>query len=337
MATKKKLFAVAAVLAGLGAVAAVSAQGNRGWAQQGGQHHGEGQGLGMGPGLGMGDGQGFRRGMFGAREITREDYDTRTRERFARLDKNSDGTIDVSEIEAAMAEGRGGRMQPRGGNPGDRLIQRFDANRDGKVTREEFLESVKKRFAEVDLNNDGKITDDDLPPMMRGRNVLSHFANQGGMPGGRGGRGGSQMGFLSGVEVKDGAITLDAVLAASTKEFDRFDRNKDGMVDKVDMDALRKEMTDYQVKRFIHAYGADKDGKVSREQFATKANERFAAMDANKDGKLAGEELGGGRGGMGGPGLRERMRGWMGRGGPDGHGGHGGRGSPGDMPPQKQP
>ena len=64
-------------------------------------------------------------------------------------------------------------------------------------------------------------------------------------------------------------------------------------------------MVEYRVKRFIHAYGADKDGKVSREQFMAKAAERFAQMDRNNDGTISRDERPGRGHGFG-------------RGGPDG-------------------
>lgn len=316
MSSKKKIAIAAGVLVGLGAIAAVSAQGHRGW-----DHGGRG-GMGRGDhmGQGMGDHDMRGRGWFN-RSLTKDAHDTRTRERFAALDKNSDGFIDAAEIEASFTarQGRGGWMRGRGGEgrqagqPGQRMLGRFDDNNDGKVTKDEFQAHVKKRFAQMDLNNDGKIADDDLPPMMRGRNVLAgEGAGMG--RGGMGGQGG--MGWLRGADAnKDGAITVDEAVAAATKEFDRFDRTKDGTVETADFDAMKKEMTDYRVKRFIHNFGADKDGKVSKDQFFAKANERFASMDRNNDGTISRDEMPGRRG----------MMGHGGKGG-DGHMGRGGMG-----------
>jgi Ca2+-binding EF-hand superfamily protein len=339
MSTKKKVLAVAAVLAVTGTIAAVSAPGPRGGMGHDGQHgwqHAQDGHDGMG-----------RRGWFN-REVSKEAFDTRMRERFAGLDKNSDGFIDAAEIEAA-GEGRRARMMERfrggrGGDgagqadPGMRLVQRFDGNRDGKASKDEFLARVRKQFAEFDLNSDGKISDDDLPPMMRGQGAIQRMARGEGAHGGRGGHGGmgGGMRFLNDVEVKDGAVTLDAAVAAATRMFDRFDRNKDGAIDKADVDAMRKDMTDYRVKRFIHANGADKDGKVSREQFFAKSAERFAEMDANGDGKIGRGEMHGhgrhgGHHGMGGPDRGDGMQGPMG--GP-GMGGPGGEGRPGMAPKQ---
>jgi Ca2+-binding EF-hand superfamily protein len=338
MSRKRTIIAVAAVLAGAGAIAAVSAPGPRGWMDHGSRHGGQQMQDGH---EGMG-----RRGWL-AREITKDDHDTRMRERFARLDKNSDGFIDAAEIEAAGSERRGRMMErfrrDRGGDGagmgegGMRLVERFDTNRDGKATREEFLAHVRKRFAEHDLNNDGKISDNDLPPMMHGQNAIQRMASgQSGGHGGRGGMGGGMMQSFRDVEVKDGAITLEAALAAAGRQFDRFDRNKDGAIDKTDVDTMRKEMTDYRVKRFIHANGADKDGKVSREQFFAKSAERFAEHDRNGDGKISRGEMGGhGRGyGMGG-GVRGHHGGMGHHGMGDGGEGpmRGGDGRPG-MPKQ---
>jgi Ca2+-binding EF-hand superfamily protein len=318
MSKKKIVLAVAAVLAGAGAIAAVSAPGPRGHARFGNQEDGHG---------GM-----ERRGWMN-RTLTKDQHDTRIRERFAALDRNSDGFIDASELEAMIgqrADGMRQRMRERfgagqgggsdasqaGGQAGLPMLGRFDKDRDGKVTREEFQAAIRKRFADADLDNDGRISDADLPPMMRGRNVIAQMAagdgGRGGMVGGgmgaRMGRGGGSahggaggeggLGrLLQGAEVKDGAVSLDAVLAAANKHFDRMDRTKDGVLDKADADVMRKDMTDYRVKRFIHAHGADKDGKVSREQFFARATERFAEMDLNGDGRLGRGEFGGRHGG----------------------------------------
>lgn len=295
--SKRTKFLIAAVLLAAGAVAAISAPGRRG-----GQHGDDELGLG----LDRDRDRGSRMGLFKRGPLTADEIDTRIRERFAALDKNSDGVVDTAEIEAALAtrtaswrERMGERMGARtdgrgpqtGRTPGAALIRQFDDNKDGKVSKDEFLGGIKRRFAEMDLNNDNRISDDDLPPLMRGRGAIAKIA-AGEQAGGRfrGGEGRGQgsaprLGWLRGAEVKDGAISLEAALAQATAEFNRLDRNKDGAIDQADFDMIGKEMADYRVKRFLHAFGADKDGKITREVFARVAKERMARMDIDREGQ----------------------------------------------------
>lgn len=88
----------------------------------------------------------------------------RTDRRFAELDKNGDGVVDVKDIEAAASE--------RVDFATKRFMKRFDANGDGKVSKDEFERFAKERFTMLDLDDDGKITEADLPPRMRGRGIL---------------------------------------------------------------------------------------------------------------------------------------------------------------------
>ena len=85
-----------------------SAQGHRGHWRGGPAQFGEDGGVGW-------TGRHARR-RFG-RPLTKDEFDARTRERFARIDKNSDGIIDAAEIEAIVRE-RMGRAPEDGGRMG---------------------------------------------------------------------------------------------------------------------------------------------------------------------------------------------------------------------------
>jgi len=295
MSKRKTALIVAGALLAVGAVAAISAPGDRG-------HR-------MGGGWGWGDGPMGGKGRW-HRAMTEEEFDAQTRARFARLDRNSDGVIEASEIEAALAQ-RGSRHEKKREARGERLLRRFDADRDGKVTRDEFMQSVGQHFAEFDLNSDGRITDEDLPPAMRGRGVLTGDAE---VP--RRGFARRILTLLRGADAdKDGVVTREEVTAAAERRFAVLDRNKDAILDNADGDVLRKETADYRVQRFVHRFGADADGKVTKDQFFAKAKERFARLDRDGDGTISRGERG-----------WHKERGWHRRGG-HGRDGHG-RGEP---------
>jgi Ca2+-binding EF-hand superfamily protein len=130
----------------------------------------------MGPGMrdGMRDRAGRRAelpqdGKEGAeakepRRFTLDRLLGRTDRRFARLDKNSDGSVDAADFEAAATE--------RVDFATKRFLKRFDTNNDGKVSKDEFERFAKERFAMLDLDDDGRITESDLPPRMRGMGIL---------------------------------------------------------------------------------------------------------------------------------------------------------------------
>jgi Ca2+-binding EF-hand superfamily protein len=45
---------------------------------------------------------------------------------------------------------------------GNRMMQRMDANNDGKVSKEEFVTAHEKMFAQMDTNQDGVLNQDEL-------------------------------------------------------------------------------------------------------------------------------------------------------------------------------
>lgn len=97
-------------------------------------------------------------------------------------DANSDGKVSREEFDGARANGalgpRGGGRHwgkggpndrgpgdrgPRGmGKPGERPLQRFDANKDGKLDKSEVPEFVWERLGVADANSDGAVTQDEI-------------------------------------------------------------------------------------------------------------------------------------------------------------------------------
>ncbi|HRD77638.1 MAG TPA: EF-hand domain-containing protein [Hyphomicrobiaceae bacterium] len=291
---RKAVLVGAAVL--VAGVAAVAAQDHRG---RMGRGHGHGMGpmgdMGFGP---MGSGpMGGMRGMRGGPGMGLKALDTDKdgavtlaeflvphETRFGEHDTNKDGSIDAAEAGARSKASVDYWMKV--------VMRRLDADRDGKVTKEEFRKRARDGFAMRDLDGDGQITDADLPPGMKGRMDAWRKHRDATAPDGKGSGDGKGppdgKGPRSGL---GGPFNLDRILGRSDAEFARLDRNSDGVIDAKDLDVIAAERTEYWVKRFMHRYDQNKDGKASKDEFLRFARERFAMIDLDGDGKITEADL----------------------------------------------
>ncbi len=92
---------------------------------------------------------------------------------FQTADANADGVIDDAEIEALKAADAERPPRPRGrGRKGDGEgrdpMARLDANDDGLITQDEFLERP-MRVLEFDADGDGAVTQEEVRDGMRAR------------------------------------------------------------------------------------------------------------------------------------------------------------------------
>ncbi|WP_162916962.1 hypothetical protein [Cohaesibacter haloalkalitolerans] len=169
------------------------------WGPGGGRGRGMGQGMGQGIGLGMGLGMapsttqggpaaeasqpaaqpGFGRGnrtgdpvFVGSWDgdedgvVTLKEAQERRGDYFDSLDENEDGVIVAAEFTEFL---NNTRMPPAEATNGQRglfgmTLDFNDANRDGKVDREEFLAQTARWLNGMDRNGDGKVSNDDFGP-----------------------------------------------------------------------------------------------------------------------------------------------------------------------------
>lgn len=156
------------------------------------------------------------------------------------LDKNSDGKLDMAEMRPNFeGMGRGFGGPPGVGQGGseemmNRLIA-MDANKNGKLEKDEVPERMQSMFSRADKNEDGAIDKEEMTAMARERS------------GGQGGPGGRE--FLAQMMEradanKDGKLSGDEIPPFMRERVEQTDTNKDGALDKAELEAAAARMAE---------------------------------------------------------------------------------------------
>ena len=91
--------------------------------------------------------------------VTQAEVDAHRLARFAAMDTNGDGALSVEELVAAAKEGAAERIQKRA----EKMIEKRDANNDGKITADEAgPRHAGKMIERMDTNNDGQVSKEEF-------------------------------------------------------------------------------------------------------------------------------------------------------------------------------
>ena len=108
--------------------------------------------------------------------------------------------------------------------PEGNAIERADANRDGKVTRQEYIDARAAQFARMDRNSDGFVDDADSGD----RSDQSFVAKR------------AAAAMRGRIDTNsDGKISKEEFVNSPTVLFDRFDADKNGELDAKELEAAR--------------------------------------------------------------------------------------------------
>ena len=98
----------------------------------------------------------------GDQRVNEEELLEMARQRFERMDHNSDGRLSVGEF-----KGRGRRMRMEM----ERFRRLADRDADGALSREEMLEGMRQRLRDMDADKDGSLTREEI----HAHRKLQHF------------------------------------------------------------------------------------------------------------------------------------------------------------------
>jgi Ca2+-binding EF-hand superfamily protein len=157
----------------------------------------------------------------------------------------------------------------------DEFFQKYDANKDGFLQKEELPAWLRDRFDEIDTNKDGKISKEELVkaavPLHTRRTPAELMRAY--------------------VEMSDCDECCARDLQAVYDFLRTLDRNNDGKIDADELKAARERLVGERVDGLLKELDKNGDGKISKEEARGALRRDFDKLDLNKDGFLDRDEL----------------------------------------------
>jgi Ca2+-binding EF-hand superfamily protein len=157
----------------------------------------------------------------------------------------------------------------------DQLLKDYDRNGDGFLQRDEAPAYLRDHFDQLDANKDGKLSREELEKgvaYLQPRRRPSDFL------------------YIL-IEMSDCDDDCSGEIQHVYDTLRKLDKNKDGRIDPEELKAARQEMLEERVDNILKELDANKDGRISREEARGPIRRNFDKLDTNKDGVIDREEL----------------------------------------------
>jgi Ca2+-binding EF-hand superfamily protein len=184
----------------------------------------------------------------------------------------------------------------------DEFIARLDKNKDGTLTRDEVPPFLANNFAKIDSNGDGKLDRQEVARMLDVVRKRFGVDAAPAMPAANPQIEKIVAAFLQRLDTdKDGKISQkEAEGKPLGKAFARFDKNKDGFLDRAELRVLAAQTLAKGPKKGppaaagfprnqpdFDALDANADGRLTREELAgSPLLRQFEEIDTNRDGRI---------------------------------------------------
>ncbi len=233
------------------------------------------------------------------------------RKRFAEMQASKGDSARAGAVRAGIAQA-GKKLGPRlvealTQTPGE-FMQRYDANKDGVLSRDEVPPFLKAMFDRVDTNGDGKLDEQEVTALLR--RLRERFAGAQNDKAARPAASAAPQAaknigplmaealkqtpaeFMQRYDAnKDGVLTPDEVPPFLKAAFDRVDTNGDGKLDEMEVTVMLRRLRERFAGAQVAQGGKPAAGKRPAAQRPQPSAPDFDALDLNADGRLTPDEL----------------------------------------------
>ncbi|NYJ13459.1 hypothetical protein GGI64_004543 [Rhizobium leguminosarum] len=152
-----------------------------------------------------------------------------------------------------------------------RMLKQFDANKDGKVSKEEATAGLDKVFAAIDTNNDGSLTPGEISAYQK-----------------------TEMQAMRDQRKQEAGDNKGDTAAATPDNDDQGRPPRDGHGGHDGRDGhrwMRHGGTFMRASMMMHRVDTDQNGQISKQEAVAAFDKLFARMDSNKDGVISIDDM----------------------------------------------